>query len=255
MPKADDLIEHRPAARFNDDDEKAIYNLIDGKIRYRNLPPIRGADPDTFRFYLGGFGKDAKACYLQNRTISGAIPQAFRALNYCYASDGERVWCIGGELKGCDAATFEALDNGDLDLGPIHGVRRRAPYGYGKDAKQVWYYDFDGKPNVVKKADAATFHVVTEHFAIDAKAVYFGASTIPKADPKTWTHLGLKYSKDSKRIYFTKRVVEGADLNTFEVAMNPVWPLARDAARFYNADEVIAQEQFETELRKYSRIG
>jgi hypothetical protein len=138
--------------------------------------------PKTFRFYLGGFAKDAKACYSQGRNLTGANPETFRALNYCYASDGVRAWCIGGEFKDCDGATFEVLDDGDYDL----GVRNlRAPYGYAKDATQVWYYSFDGKPNLVKKAEAATFRVLGNQFAMDTPAVYAAGTTIRNADPKT----------------------------------------------------------------------
>jgi len=44
-------------------------------------------------------------------------------------------------------------DDGSHDLG--NGVH--VPHGFGKDATRVFYYDFNGKPNWVRKASPDTF--------------------------------------------------------------------------------------------------
>src|SRR5262249_19606575 len=131
-----------PGTEFVDGDPQTAYWTRSGReVLYRH-DPIRGADRGSFRFFLGGFAKDARACYCTHTRIRGADPESFRALNFTYFADATSAWTMGGIVKGADIATFSVCDAGaesSLDL--------LIPTGYARDSAQVYYYNFDGKPN------------------------------------------------------------------------------------------------------------
>src|SRR5262245_51880371 len=129
------LREYEPSDVFVDDDPARAYWIRDGReVLFRHYP-IRGADPRTFRFFLGAFAKDARACYCTNSRLRGAALDSFRALNLTYASDATHVWTLGGELKGADVATFAVCDDGARRI-----IRNLIPTGYARDRASVYFY-------------------------------------------------------------------------------------------------------------------
>ena len=140
MSVQEDIIERKPSHVFRPMDPTTQYWIRDGKIYYRDYP-IRRADVATFRFFLGGFGKDRKHGYRANTTIRGSVGPAFRALNLAYATDGAGVWTMDGAIKDIDAGTFVVCDDGSRSLGG-----RRSPAGFAKDKSRVFHYDHQGKP-------------------------------------------------------------------------------------------------------------
>lgn len=240
--------EYNPASTFDDRDLQTLYSLNSaGKVLYRRHP-VRGADPKTFRFYLGSFAKDAKHCYCQNKKLQGANPETFRALNYTYYTDGQSVWALGGKLEDCDAATFQVCDDGieAQSLVPDQPLM----YGYGKDKDRVYYYDFSGKPKWVRKAAAASFVSLNDGiFGKDAKYVFCGTSPIPKADVATWQPLGSNYSADIQRVFYFNREIDVADRPSFCVVPHRIVKLAKDRHRYYCNDEVVTKDAFD-DLRK-----
>jgi hypothetical protein len=246
MAIADDIREYTPGHVFRDGDELGLYWLRDGKVMFRHYP-VRGADAESFRFYRGSFAKDHRYCYCGNHKLTGGNGVTFRALNYTYATDGVFVWTMGGKIKDADAVSFIVCDDG-VDLLP-GGLR--VPYGFGKDKDRVFYYDFDGKPNWVRKASPDNFVSLNDgYYGKDANFVFCGAAAIPKANVATWRRIGGHYSKDDRRVFYFNRELRDADYDSFEhVATDrSSIQLARDKNHFYGNDRIIEAADFESLL-------
>lgn len=239
---------------FREEDRTTLYWLNDGKVQYRHYP-IRGADADSFRFYLGSFAKDRKHCYCCYSKLTGGNAATFRALNFTYATDGQSVWTMGGKLKEADAETFVVCDDGSYDLGNGH----RAPHGFGKDKDRVLFYDFDGKPNWVRKASPKTFVSLNDgYFGRDEQFIFHGPVTLPKAKADQWRKLGGEYSTDGIRIFYCNREIKDADVASFEVVQSPIpsWDFiqaAKDCNHYYSNDQIVSLREFEKNL--YGKDG
>lgn len=194
--------------------------------------PIRGADPATFRFYLGNYGKDARHAYCQNSRLRGADGATFHALSYTYYKDHQGVWAPYGQIKGADAATFEACDDGvEFQGGVVHAQ------GYARDKDRVYYkFSQTGVPRPVKDADPVTFVSLNDGwFGRDAARVYSAGYALRDVDIGQWRLLGCFYSTDGRNIYFLNRRVRGARTDSFrpEPAGYIHDQLARDAFTCY----------------------
>jgi DKNYY family len=247
MVNADDLQEFAPGHVFHDNDLTTQYWIDDQGMTIWRQTPIRSARAASFRFYLGGFAKDEKNCYCYGGRLVGAEPKTFRALNYTYFTDGRLVWTIGGKLPDVDAETFVVCDSGSY-TDTVPGTTTRVPYGYGKDAQRVYYYDFDGKPNLVRKATAKTFISLGDgHFGKDENFVFCGNATIAKAKVAHWRRIGGNYSKDDSRIFYFNRIMNGADFESFRVVPSqskmPYLNFARDKNHFYWNDRVVDDDK------------
>jgi hypothetical protein len=244
MVNADDLQEFTPGYVFHNNDLTTQYWIDNqGMVTWQSTP-VRGARAASFRFYLGGFAKDEKNCYCFGRRLVGAEPKTFRALNFNYFTDGRFVWTIGGKLPDADAETFVVCDSGSYSF----GTATRLPYGYGKDTQRVYFYDFDGKPNLVRKATAKTFISLCDgHFGKDENFVFCGHATIPKAKVVHWRKIGGNYSKDDSRVFYFNRMMGCADFESFRVI--PSRPtraslnFARDKNHFYWNDKIIDEDK------------
>ena len=242
MTLSDDTREFTPGHVFRESDETTQYWSRGNKILYRHYP-LHGAHVPSFRFYLGSFAKDHKNCYCTSSRFNGGNGATFRALNFCYATDGQFVWTMGGKIKDADAESFVVCDDG------VHYLTGggRVPYGFGKDKVRVYYYDYDGKPNWVRKATAESFHSLNDgHFGKDDIFVFCGAATIPKARVEQWQKMGGYYSKDDRRIFYYNREIRVADHNTFEVVPSgrDHLQLAKDKSNFYWNDDVVDVAKF-----------
>jgi hypothetical protein len=239
--RPEDLEERVPRVAPVDKDEEP-YSLNGGVLLWRGHYVVSGADIASFRFYLSGFAKDKKHCYHQGRRLQGGNPGTFRMLNYTWATDRNKVWCLSGPVADADGATFVACDDGHCPS--QDGV----PYSYGKDQYKVFHYDFDGKACWVRKADPASFEtVVCGEFGRDAEFIFCRSSVLQKARRDTWQYLGQHYSKDDRRVFYDNRELVGADLDSIEVAQYR-FPLARDRNRYYRNDSEITREDYEKRL-------
>lgn len=230
-----------PGYVFHEGDLTTLYWIKNGKVLYRHYP-IRGADPESFRFYVGGFGKDKKHCYCASSRLTGATPIFFRALNYTYAADDRNVWTLGGRLKDVDATSFVVCDDGARNTSFCI-----VPYGYGKDKNRVYYYDFDGVPNWVRKANPLTFVSLWDGiFGKDESFAFCGTASLPKAKVLYWKKIGGYYSKDDTRVFYFNRRIQIADYDSFEIilARDGFTQLAKDKNNYYLNDTVIDAEQF-----------
>lgn len=244
--------EFPPARTYRKGDPTALYWIRGNTILYRSYP-LRGADIESFSFYLGSFAKDSKHCYCTSTRLAGGNGATFRALNYTYATDGISVWTMGGKIKDVDPESFETCDDGVYYLGTGSAV----PYGFGKDRNRVYYYDFDGKPNWVRKASPASFVSLNDgHYAKDDNFVFCGAATLPKAKVDHWRRIGGWYSKDDTRVYYFNRHIRDADYDTFEVAYtDAVLQMARDKHQFYDTDRVVSEAEFFETIERHGPKG
>ncbi|MGA2032083.1 MAG: DKNYY domain-containing protein [Thermoguttaceae bacterium] len=242
MSIAKDTREFAPGHVFHEEDETTLYWISDGKIMYRHYP-VRGADAESFRFYLGSFGKDRTHCYCTFSRLTGGVGSKFRALNYTFATDGKSVWTLGGRIKDADAKSFVVCDDGEHYLDP----ETRVPHGFGKDQDRVFYYDYDGKPNWVRKADAASFVSLNDgYFGHDRNFVFFGAATIPKAKVRQWRKLGGLYSRDDSRVYYLNREIREADCDSFKFLKSGglFYELAKDKLHYYCSGRIIDAAEY-----------
>lgn len=201
-----------PADEFEDKDAEQ-YWLKDGVVHFR-FNPIKGADADTFRYFLGGFAVDKKHAYAHGKRLQADV-KTFAVLNFTYAKDSKSVWAIGIRMPTADPKTFVVCDDGALHDDECDIL---LPYSYGKDKKGVYYYDYDGKPTLLKKADPSSFNTSGDkHFGKDANFVFAGAAVLPKADCKTWKLIAGHYSRDAKRVFYGMQEVKGADPKKFKV--------------------------------------
>lgn len=240
MPIEDDTREFVPGRVFREDDETTKYWLRNDMVMFRHYP-VKGADPSTFRFYLGNFAKDRYHCYSLNSRLAGGDSYAFRALNFTYATDGICVWTLGGKVKGVDAKSFQVCDDGVRDLG-VGGLR--TPYGYGKDKDRVFFYDLNGATGWVRQASIRSFVSLNDgYFGKDDKHVFCYAAILPEAKVPHWKKIGGYYSKDDSRIYFVNRVIKEADYSTFEVVSAIGTQIARDKNHYYCNSAIVAEAE------------
>ena len=258
---------------FEEHDQENWYWTDGTNIFYRHYQ-IKGADIATFEHFYGIWAKDRKNCYSGSHRLNNSDPATFVALNLTYAKDKDNAWVLAGRIVGADAATFEACDDGKHSLGKIIksigsqkiSCEMFVPYGFAKDKNNVYYYDFAGKPKVVRKADPKMFKSLNDgHFAFDDQYVFCGSCTLPKANPKTWQKLkeSYYYSLDRKNIFYFNRPIKDADTNTFEIVEipgtsgNPT-QLAKDKNTAYWTDRSITfeelKEETERQIEFYNKI-
>ena len=239
--------------------DKIYQYWTDGQKVYFNTFEIKGLDIETFEQYPGSWGKDKNHCYCTGTRLKEADVKSFNVLNYTYVKDNTNVWTLGGKIKDVDAKTFEVCDNGKHSLGKKCDNKTGiwyelfVPYGFGKDKNNVYYYNYRGKPNIVKNTSPKTFVSLDDnYFGYDEKNVYCGIRILQKADPKTWKKFKdlYHYSKDKKVIYYFNRIIKEADSETFEVLEKKIeqglpLQLAKDKNNYYWNDTITSKEKVE----------
>ncbi|UQB69973.1 DKNYY domain-containing protein [Epilithonimonas zeae] len=216
---------------FDELEEQNIYWTDSKSVFYRNFQ-IKSADLESFEHFFGVWAKDKRNCYSGATKLKDADPNTFSALNMTYAKDKENVWVLAGVINDADANTFEICDSGQHSLGKsLKRINDRkflhesfVPYGFGRDKNNVYYYDFQGKGKIVKKANAETFVSLNDsYFGHDDKCVFCGISVIPKANPKSWEKFkeNYFYSKDRTNVFYFNRQIKDVDVDTFEIVELP----------------------------------
>lgn len=116
---------------------------------------------------------------------------------------------------------------------------------------RVYYYDYDGKPNWVRKATSESFVSLNDgHFGKDDNFVFCGAATIPKAKVEHWQKLDGYYSRDDQRLFYYNRHIRAADYDSFEVVPTGIdyLQLAKDKNNFYWNDRIVTVDEFQKVL-------
>lgn len=234
-PTIPELISTKPAATYPERHKSHGYWISPetGKVKWGDTT-IRGSDPGSFVSLGAGYAKDKYRCYCLSSQLRGADPRTFEVLNHTYAKDAENVWTFGGKIKDVDAATFRVCDSGYY---PLPSGIASAPYGYGKDRNRVYYYDFDGKPNAVRKAHPETFESLGDGLhAKDREHVYYGGHVLKGATPAAWTLIDDLYSKTDKHVYYGGRPIVEAHAGSFEY-LQGYW--SKDAEHCFFQDRLI----------------
>ncbi len=242
MSRQEDTRERRPGHVFRPRDPTTQYWVRDGRIYYRDYP-LHGADVATFRFFLGGFGKDCKHGYRASSRIRGSDGPSFLALNLAYATDGTGVWTMDSAVKDADASTFVVCDDGYRMLTKDH----RSPSGFAKDAARVYHYDHQGKPRWVRKADPASFVSLNDGtYGRDDSHIFCRAIVVLGADTATWRLLESDYSADHRRVYYDGRRLSGADAESFEIVCDDDrgLRLAKDRQQYYWTGRIVDEADF-----------
>jgi len=126
------------------------------------------------------------------------------------------------------------------------------------EVRRVYYFDFNGKTNIVKKTITTSFVSMTDgvHFGYDEASVFYGRSSLSGANPKTWENLknGYYYSRDRNKIFYFNRLIKDADAETLEVVVTscslytPI-QLAKDKNNYSWNDNIISKEKFDEEVK------
>jgi hypothetical protein len=253
--------EGKLAQFYDTNDENTLY-WTDGKVVYFREEKIKNADIYSFEQFPGCWAKDKNFCYSGNTKLKDADCSTFEVLNYTYAKDKTNVWTLEGRIPEAEAKTFEVCDYGKKSLGftfveSANNKKEKresfAPYGFGKDANNVFYYDFQGKPKVVKKAISSSFESLNDgYFGYDEKSVFCGKNILPKANPKSWKKLEDKYyySKDQSTVYYFNSLIKDADAESFEVVIvssvfETPTQYAKDKNHYYLNDSICSADEFE----------
>ncbi|WP_291869400.1 DKNYY domain-containing protein [Maribacter sp.] len=232
----------------------------DGKDVFHCNSRIKNIDVETFRHFFGVWAKDKKRCFLGSSILKKADIKTFEVLNLTFAKDKENVWTLGGEIKNVDAESFIVCDDGKMSLGELDLF---VPYGFGKDKNNVYYYNYIGKPKVVKKANSENFKSLNDgYFTYDQNFVFCGFTTIPKANPKTWKKLEDKYfySKDNGKVFYFNKLIKDADYDTFRVVKYSLMSglpnqYAKDKESGFLNGKRISFEKLIQEVNFYNRIS
>ena len=201
---------------------------------------VKGAHLPSFRYFENGFARDRANCYCMGRKLRGATSDSLKVLNYCYVTDGQGVWTLGGQIKDVDAESLVVCDDGYKQL----SGGGKVPFGYAKDKNFVYYFNFQGKPKKLAKANPDTFMSLNDgHFGKDDKSVFFGSFRLVGAKLDSWVKIDGNYSKDQKKVFSGNRVVNSAIIDTFEV--DPLFNfLAKDHVHFYRNDNEISEADY-----------
>lgn len=160
-------------------------------------------------------------------------------LNHIFAKDANNVWTLGGIVKNADTKSFDVLDAGLENT------------GYGRDQNDVYFLEqYLGKANIVKNANAKSFHSFGNGFGKDDKKVFFGRFQLPKANPESWRLLQGQFSHDGRRVYYQNKQIPGADAETFQVLPGDrQW--ARDKNRYYEMLDIRQREEYFQDFRRF----
>lgn len=93
-----------------------------------------------------------------------------------------------------------------------------APFSYGRDRANVYYYNLDGIAHAVRGADTHSFRSLGDGiFGLDDQSVFAEAQRIKGVKRSAWRKLGGKYSTDGQSLYYLHYQMEVGDLATFRV--------------------------------------
>lgn len=202
-----------------------------GQWYYRDALII-GSEASSFVALSKHYAKDGRRVYFGDtyrkgqeyfaikhsrvEVIDGADAATFALIDDAFARDARRIYADGRPLRVADPSTFT----------PIPGRP------FAKDSKAGYYNGW-----LVPGSSGASFEALDDHFARDARQVFFcdvfvppntatpelRSAMLPEADVATFTALGGGYARDAARLYFEDRLID-REPATFS-------PMADDYAR------------------------
>lgn len=183
------------------------------------------AESETARALDERYLVDATQVFRDGRLQRGVSARGFRVWSRVFAGNATTILTSYGDAKVADPASFEALDDG------TNAVRANSyAAGYGRDARQVYWFDESSSTkhaSVVKGADATTFESLDGGYGRDRERVYQEGRRVQGADAASWKRVGHAFSRDARAVYFGTARVPGADPASFEAISDD--PSSRDA--------------------------
>ena len=86
------------------------YTIKNGSVFFRHVL-VQQADPASFQYLGGNWGRDARHVFVQSKVKQIDIA-SFEYLNPVYVKDANAAYDWTGSIKGADANSFEVLDPG-----------------------------------------------------------------------------------------------------------------------------------------------
>lgn len=203
----------------------------DGARVFRDLHnlSLKGADPATFEYFLGLFGRDATSCFICRDRAAGADPETFTVLNHCFAVDKGKIFAAGDKAKGHVQALsapgeVRALGSGKWHYGidAKHKTANWNPGGYIVDGGNIYHFLLGFGMRPLQNVDADSFEACANAVnACDKNRVYFRNRWLRKADRASWKMCldspHCAYSKDDRSIFWNEDIVDVADPKSFTV--------------------------------------
>jgi hypothetical protein len=150
---------------------------------------IEHADPASFEVVGPFYGRDATHVFLKNTVIEGASAHTFRLL---------------------DASLLWARDDREIYFGraPVHVAQpsafRIVRAHWGCDGEN-YYTDIGTGSSYRVDADYATLQILNSHYAKDRREVFYGVEPIPGADPATFEVIDEITAHDARATYVLGR--------------------------------------------------
>jgi hypothetical protein len=181
-------------------------------IRHDRVVVIANADPASFRLMPGpggerGYARDARLAWFEGKVFPVKDLASLQILDYSFARDKVTGYYMRQPVAGSDGGTFESIDS-----------------HYARDRTTVFYCDIpydraESLPPIPQMtplpgADPASFRLLEEGYAADARQVYWNEKVVGK-DPASFTVLTHNYAKTPTAIVYRGEKVKGADLASF----------------------------------------
>lgn len=171
-----------------------------------------------------GYRKNGGSWRYDDIVMRDVDATSFRAIDARFARDAKRGYYRGAAVFDSDGATFEALSG--------HEARDRiAVYWCDTFRKGQEYWSIQHlRIEVIRDADPATYRVLGQDHARDARRVYFEGVPFEVRDFATFEPLEGGFGRDAKRGYFDRIEIPGSDGASFAVLDGRY---ARDRTRVY----------------------
>jgi hypothetical protein len=134
------------------------YEIREGKVTFFSLlgrQRVEAADPATFQYIAGGFGKDRQHVFFGAAVVEDADPASFRVMDFATGHDNKSIYRTSARCTACDVksfrkinehwyiddgAAYSALGNGGWTRTPDTDRRSFQPLNqwYAKDIRSVF---------------------------------------------------------------------------------------------------------------------
>lgn len=188
------------------------------KCSDEQIRKIKGCQKvDTLRVNKYGTPICDDFAYIDTKKIKGIDVESYQFLNGGYAKDKHFVYeNYEKKLKGVDPSTFE----------PLRDKRLVTTQDYIEDGLK-----FKGKSTQGLKK------LSSDYYVDDNKTVFYNTAIMNNVDTKSFEVFGdSNYAKDKDNIFFQKDSVKGADIDNFEVLIDPL-EYYRDNFKYYARDK------------------
>src|SRR5258708_26434119 len=90
------------------------YEIHEGKVTFFSLlgrQRVDAADPATFQYIAGGFGKDRQNVFFGEAIVEGADPASFRVIYFATRQDNKSIYRASTPCAASDVKSFPKIDH------------------------------------------------------------------------------------------------------------------------------------------------